>query len=139
MFPKTGPLWNHTLISRDLLGISFGVPSKVAPLPTSHTLPILFPILHDTGWVLVAVWQRWTKTLVLVSMKYRNPVLQLAVCPSVALTWLVAVVQRIHINKFRNAIPMSRQIPIFLFLRTAQLQRYAEPQFLANEILSQGR
>jgi hypothetical protein len=35
MFPKTGPLWKQTSISRALLSISFGVPSKGALPPGS--------------------------------------------------------------------------------------------------------
>ena len=37
MFPKTGPLWKQTPISRALLSISYGVPSKGAfPQQNSH-------------------------------------------------------------------------------------------------------
>jgi len=48
MFPKTGPLWKETPISRALLGITFGVPSKGALPPGSphraHTEPYVpFP------------------------------------------------------------------------------------------------
>ena len=40
MFPKTEPLWKQTPISRTLLGISFGVPSKGALPPGSpHRTP----------------------------------------------------------------------------------------------------
>jgi len=40
MFPQTGPLWKRMPISRALLGISFGVPSKGALPPGSpHTAP----------------------------------------------------------------------------------------------------
>jgi len=35
MFPKMGPPWKQTPISRALIGISFGVPSKGALLPGS--------------------------------------------------------------------------------------------------------
>ena len=41
MFPKTGPLWKKTLVSRALLNISFSVPSKGAlPPDSSHRAPI---------------------------------------------------------------------------------------------------
>jgi hypothetical protein len=40
MFPKTEPLWKQTHISKALLGISFGVPSKRALPPGSpHRVP----------------------------------------------------------------------------------------------------
>jgi len=40
MFPETGSLWKQTPISRALLGISFGVPSKEALPPGSpHRAP----------------------------------------------------------------------------------------------------
>jgi hypothetical protein len=40
MFPKTGPLWKQTPISKAILSISFGVPSKGALLPSSpHRAP----------------------------------------------------------------------------------------------------
>jgi hypothetical protein len=40
MFPNTGPPWKQTPISRALLSISFGVPSKGAPPPPSpHRAP----------------------------------------------------------------------------------------------------
>jgi len=40
MFPKTGPLWKQTFISRALLIISFEVPTKVALPPGSpHRAP----------------------------------------------------------------------------------------------------
>jgi len=41
MSPQTGTLWKQTPISRALLGISFGVPSKgVLPLGSRHTAPV---------------------------------------------------------------------------------------------------
>jgi len=40
MFPKMGPLWKETPISRALLSISFGIPSKEAlPTGSPHRAP----------------------------------------------------------------------------------------------------
>jgi hypothetical protein len=58
IFPKMVPLWKQTPISRALLGISFGVPSKGAlPLGSPHTAPIErdtpFPepsFIHQSPW-----------------------------------------------------------------------------------------